>query len=351
MTDHRLSRLVLACLLASAAALTSAAEVGGAATTRESSASSDINASAVTPASAQARAEASFRARDYAGAVDWSLRYFKEGGNDSRMRSLLARASYFSNDFENAARNLHVEVSQAERANLAPTEEGLKLLAACYARLNDITGQIWALEKLVTYYPKREHWAELILQTEKRANLSEGLALDLWRLKLVTGTLQTSADYLQAVKLALGAGYPADAKAMLDKGFASGVLGTGAEADNHRRLRDSVARQTAEGKKAASDREPPAPASAPRFGSPQIDAGFRLVGYGETARGIAMMERELQQAGSKRPQVDKLHLGIAYLMAGRKSEAIAIFKTVTGVHGAADLGRLWYLYALRSSMS
>ena len=43
-------------------------------------------------------------------------------------------------------------------------------LVSISAYLNDITGQIWALEKLVTYYPKREHWAELILQTEKRAN-------------------------------------------------------------------------------------------------------------------------------------------------------------------------------------
>jgi hypothetical protein len=45
-----------------------------------------------------------------------------------------------------------------------------------------------------------------------------------------------------------------------------------------------------------------------------------------------------------------MHLGIAYLQAGRKADALQTLSTVTGIHGAADLGHLWYLYALRNSM-
>src|SRR4051812_40067020 len=100
----------------------------------------------------------------------------------------LAEEAYRAGDFENAARGLHAEVATAEKANQRPAEDSLKLLEACYSRLNDITAQVWALEKLVTYYPRKEHWAQLIARTEKRAGFSSDLALDVWRLKLATGT-------------------------------------------------------------------------------------------------------------------------------------------------------------------
>jgi tetratricopeptide (TPR) repeat protein len=242
-------------------------------------------------------------------------------------------------------------VALAEKASQRPAEDALKYLAGCYSQLNDVAGQIWALEKLVTYYPRKEYWAELIARSEKRAELSEGLMLDLWRLKLVTGTVETAADYMQAATLALAAGYPAEAKAMLDKGYAGGALGSGANAESQRRLKDLVAHQVAEGRKTLGVAPPPVGASALESGSPQVNAGFALVTYGEVARGIAMMERGVQQPSSNRPQVDRLHLGIAYLSAGRKTDAIAMLKTITGAHGAAYLGRLWYLHALRESMS
>jgi tetratricopeptide (TPR) repeat protein len=299
----------------------------------------------------QALADASYRAKDYGHAVSWGQRYFKEGGTDPKMRALLSRSYYFANDFENAARGLHTEVETAEKATQPPAEDGIKLLAGCYSRLNDITGQIWALEKLVTYYPKKEHWADLIARTERRAGFSEALALDVWRLKLATGTLDAASDYLQAATLALQAGFAAEARTLLDKGFGNGTPATGVDADRLKRLRDTVARQIAEDQKRNARGEMQTAASQPKHGSALVNAGFAYVTYGEFAKGIALMEQGLQQAGSSKPQFDKLHLGIAYMLAGRKAEAIGMFKTVTGVHGAGDLGRLWYIYALRSSMN
>ena len=46
-----------------------------------------------------------------------------------------------------------------------------------------------------------------------------------------------------------------------------------------------------------------------------------------------------------RPQDAKLRLGVAYLLAGDKAKAIDTFKTVGGMHGAADLARLYGIYA------
>jgi hypothetical protein len=262
----------------------------------------------------------------------------------------LAVEAYRAGDFENAARGLHTEVATAEKANQAPAEDSLKLLEACYSRLNDITAQVWALEKLVTYYPRKEHWAELIARTEKRAGFSTDLALDVWRLKLATGTLDAPGDSLQAATLALQAGFPAEARTFLDKGLGAAAAPAGLDPERVKSLRALVAKQLAEDQKAMAHGQAQAVSQA-KMGSALVAAGYAYVTYGEFAKGIALMEQGLQQAGSNRPQFDKLHLGIAYLLAGRKADAVAMFKTVTGVHGAGDLGRLWYIHALRASMN
>ena len=45
----------------------------------------------------------------------------------------------------------------------------------------------------------------------------------------------------------------------------------------------------------------------------------------------------------------KLHLAIAYLLAGDNAKAQATLKTVSGNDGTADLARLWALYARRKA--
>ena len=68
---------------------------------------------------------------------------------------------------------------------------------------------------------------------------------------------------------------------------------------------------------------------------------------GQFDKGLALMERGIARGikDENRPQDAKLHLGVAYFMAGRKDKALEIFPTVTGIHGAADMGRLWALRA------
>jgi Flp pilus assembly protein TadD len=53
------------------------------------------------------------------------------------------------------------------------------------------------------------------------------------------------------------------------------------------------------------------------------------------------MEAGIAKGGLKRPEDDKLHLGIAYLQAGNRSKAVQVLKTVQGSDGTAELARLW----------
>ena len=51
---------------------------------------------------------------------------------------------------------------------------------------------------------------------------------------------------MEMAQLALQADLPSEGKQVVDKGFASGALGTGAEAERHKRLRDLVDKKLAE---------------------------------------------------------------------------------------------------------
>ncbi len=260
------------------------------------------------------------------------------------------RVYFRANDFENAARSLQFETTLAEKAARAPTEESLQMLAECYAHLADVTGQAWALEKLITYYPKPKYWSELITLTEQRKNFGQRLSLDVLRLRRATDTLRGPEDYLALATLALRAGFPAEASSGLELGFAHGVLGTGADAPRQRALRDEAAREAAEQRLALDHPDAARTAGAASNGEALLQLGHVHVTQGDYAKGIPLIQAGLSKGGIERPSDATMRLGIAYLLAGRKAEALQTLSKVTGTSGAADLGHLWYLYALRNSM-
>src|SRR5207245_8086799 len=134
-------------------------------------------------------------------------------------------------------------------AGKTPAEEELQLLANAYLHQRDTAGYGKALEKLVTYYPKRDYWLNLVHGFATRPGFSERLALDVARLKIETGTMRGADEYLDAAQLALQDGFPMDAVRIIDKGYASGILGTGSDAARHKRLKDMAAKNLAEDKK------------------------------------------------------------------------------------------------------
>ena len=202
----------------------------------------------------QALAGSYFRAKDYAKAVAWAARYREEGGTDPDMRVVLIQAYYFNNEFEHAAQEALNDVQASEKEGKAPGEDRLQILANSYLKLNDANRYAYALEKLVTHYPKKEYWADLILRTQKKMVFADRLGIDVLRLRLVTDTMSGPEDYMELAQLALQAGFPAEAKSVVDKGYAAGVLGKEPVADRHKRMRELVDRQLAEDRKALAQR-------------------------------------------------------------------------------------------------
>lgn len=288
-----------------------------------------------------------FRMKDYPKASQWAARYFKDGGNNPQMRLLQVMAHYLGDDFAAAAPELRSMVEADEKAGAKPAQDALQMLGNCYIKLNDTAGVLYVKERLLLYYPTKEYWADAIRRVGTRPGFPEWLALDVLRLEEATGNLASADQYVAMAQLALKAGYPAEAKRVVDQGFASGALGSGPDAQLQRQLRDEAAKQVSEDERtlAQSARD----AGAAKDGRPLVNVGYAMVSAGQFDKGLALMEQGIQKGVSSRPEEAKLHLAIAYLAAGQKAKAIATFKTVQGSDGTADLARLWMIHAQRSA--
>jgi hypothetical protein len=282
-----------------------------------------------------------YQAKNYAKAISWASRYEKEGGNDPAVHQVLIQAHYLSGEYGNAARLLREQIEADEKAERAPTEERLQFLASCYLKMNDNAGYFWALEKLVTHYPKKSYWADLISRVHRKPGFSDRLELDVFRLQLATGNLSKPAEYMEMAQLALQAGFPFEAKKVLDQGYAGGVLGKGIDVERQNRLRDLANKQAAQD--AASIAQGESEASSVKDGDALIAIGYNLVVNGKADRGLPLMEQALRQGALKHPEDAKLHLALAYAQIGQKGKAVQLLQSVRGNDGTADLARLWLL--------
>ncbi len=287
----------------------------------------------------QALAGMAYRAKDYPKAISYANRYRQAGGNDSSMRTILLQSYFLTNDCGNLTKLL------GDKGSRRAPEDELHILYNCHLKTKDAGGEIAAMERLATHYPKKEYWTNLLARVQKKPGFAGRLALDVYRLKMATSNISTSADYMEMAQLALEAGIPSEAKQVVDKGYAAGVLGKGAEADRQKRLKDLVDKSLAEAKAARENAEKEALAA--KDGTELVKIGANYVYEGNADKGIKLMEQGVKKGGLRRPEDAKLQLGEAMIQAGQRGKAITVLKDVKGTDGTADLARLWSLLAQR----
>ena len=286
--------------------------------------------------------------RDYASALKWGNRYFKEGGTSPQIRTQMIQAHFQSGDFANAARESLADINADEKAGRTPAEEKLQLLANSYLRQKNNAGYTATIEKMLNYYPKKSLWANVISGVQRKSGFSDRLALDVYRLQLATGNLTSTNDFMEMAQLALQGGFAAEGKKIIDDGFANGSFGKGAEADRHKRLKDLAEKRVAEARKLVASGQDATDANAAKDGNALVTLGEKLAANGEAEKGIAMMEAGIKKGGLRRPEDAKLHLGLAYLQAGHKAKGIQALKSVQGTDGVADLARLWIIFTQKN---
>jgi hypothetical protein len=286
--------------------------------------------------------------KDWPRTNQWVQRALAAGGGSAQLKQLQAYAQSQSGDYSAIAKEAQAAVAAAEQAGRKPDEGDLLRLADAQQRSGNNAGQTATLDKLLAYYPKKEYWSILLGRLRSKSGFSDRFSLDLLRLRLATGNLSKTDDYMEMVQLTLQAGLPAEGKLVVEKGFASGALGTGAEAERHKRLRDLAIKQEAEGQ--ALVEKHAQEAAATKDGNALVQVGYTYVTMGQFDKGIALIEQGIAKGGLKRPEDAKLHLGMALLQSGKnKSRALQTLRSVQGNDGAADLGRLWAVHANQTS--
>lgn len=284
------------------------------------------------------------QAKDWGKTNQWIQKAQAAGSNSAQLKQLHAYVQGQSGDYAAIAREAGAAVQAAEQAGRRPDEGDLLRLADAQARTNNNAGQAATLEKLLFTHPKKDYWAAYLGRLPRKSGFSDRFALDVMRLKLATGNLTKTEDFMEMAQLAIQAGFPTEGKSIIDKGFASGALGTGAEADRHKRLRDLATQREADAKGSIDQRA--TEAAAAKDGNDLVQIGYAYVTLGQADKGIPLIEQGIAKGGLKRPEDAKLRLGMALLQAGKsKPKAVQALRDVKGNDGSADLGRLWALYA------
>jgi tetratricopeptide (TPR) repeat protein len=289
----------------------------------------------------QALVQLNYQLKNYAQAVDYANRYYRDGGGDESIRLLQAQAYYLLNDFASAAKTIRVVIDAEEKKGKRPDENFLLMLLNSEYRQKNEPDRIEALEIMVADYPKPEYWSDLLTAIQKKPGFSSRLTLDLDRLMAAVGALKTADDYMHAAQLALLAGLPGDGKSFLDKGFAAGVLGQGAQADREKRLADMASKQAADDLNSLPQIS--GEADAADIGLTWVKLGDAYASYGQFDKAIAAYQKGLQKGGLQAPNDAKLHLGVAFLLTGQKAKAKAALLAVTGGDGTRDLAQLWLI--------
>jgi len=276
-----------------------------------------------------------------AKAMQWVEKAKAAGYSGSDLRQIQDYVQGNSGDYGPIARDHAAKVQAAEAAGRRPDEDDLLRLADAYRHTNNKVGDLGVKEKLVLNYPGNKQYSSIYLaDLPGKPGFSSRFSLDLLRLRLASGNLTAASDFMEMGQLLLQAQLPAEAKMVVDKGYAAGVLGTGAEAARQQRLRDLVNKTAAD--EAASLAKRTADAKAGKTGDDLVAIGSEYASMGKYDEGIALIQEGIGKDKLKHPEDAKLRLGIAQLQSGKgKAAAAKTLRTVQGTDGAPEIARLY----------
>lgn len=218
------------------------------------------------------------------------------------------------------------------------TDTVLKIQMACAFNANDDEAQTSALEQLVARNGTPEYWGQLLKAAEHTRGLKDHQTLDIYRIKLRTGTMNGAQDYTLLAKLAIELGFPAEAMDVQQKGADAKLLA----GDSATRLMNLTKTQIAANQASWASRL--AAAKKAPSGDALIKLGEELWSQGKANDAIGLI-----QAGIAKDKTDlndaQIRLGMAYLSAGQKDAAQRAFAKVKDEPKAAMIAHLWALYA------
>lgn len=289
---------------------------------------------------AEQLASAYAQQRNNARATEWMNKALAAGNNSANLRQLKEYLQGASGDYNAIARDAAAQVQAAEAAGRRPDEGDLLRLADAQQRTGNMNAYVVSLEKLLLHHPKKDYWNAYLGRLPRKPGFADRFALDVLRLKLASGTLSKTEDFMEMAQLSLQQGLPSEARRIAEQGFKSGVLGTGDQAGRHQRLRDLAIKEESELR--AKLEEQAAEAQTFKEGDGLVKVGYSYVSLGEIDKGIELIQQGIKKGNLKRPEDARLRLGLAQLQQAKTKQAgMQTLRSVKGSDGAQEIARLW----------
>ncbi len=289
---------------------------------------------------AESLAYAYSQQKNWGKTTEWANRARAAGGNSASLHQLIAYVQSQSGDYSLIFKEVQAQVNAAEAAGRRPGEDDLLRMADAARRLGNNGAYSHALNSLVLNYAKKDYWNAHLASLQRKPGFADRLGLDVMRLKLANGLITKTDDFMEMAQLALLAGFPVEARGIVEKGYAAGALGAGEQAERHKRLKDLVLKQQADS--AAGMAQAASDAAAQKEGNELVKVGTVYASMGQTDKAVELIEKGIAKGNLKRPDDAKLRLALA-LAQGAKTRAkgLQMLRSVTGADGTADVARLY----------
>jgi hypothetical protein len=296
---------------------------------------------------AEQLASAYAQQRNNAKATEWLNKAVAAGNNGASVRQLQQYLQGASGDYASIAKEAGAAVAAAESNGRRPDEGDLLRLADAQQRTGNNNGYVVTLEKLLLNYPKKDYWAAFLSRLPRKPGYAPRFDLDVLRLRLASGTLTKTEDFMEMAQLSLQAGLAAEARRITDQGIKAGVLGSGPEAGRHQRLRDLAVKQEGESKTTLANQA--SEAATFKEGDGLVKVGYAYASMGEVDKGIELIQKGIGKGSLKHPEDAKLRLGMAQMLSPKtRTAGIATLRGVKGTEGAAEIARLWTILGAAS---
>lgn len=283
---------------------------------------------------------ASLQTKDDARVVKWSRQYVQDGGSNGAVHLALVQSLAVSGQHAEVVTVMLAKIRQDAATGKKTPEAELRTLAVSYRQLKDDAGYMATLKQLLSAYPSKPYWAEVIGRMSQQAGLNTRLELDLYRLLEQTDNMEDAAEYIEMAALALKAGLPSEAVRILNKGFDGGILGKGGEAAAHNKLRTDAQKKVREDDALFAQLEKTA-----KDGASWAAVGDVHFSRQNWSAAHVAYAKAIESGGLRREHEVRLHDAISLIQADQKQAARQQLALVNGDATAVELAALWAILA------
>ena len=284
---------------------------------------------------ARAKFAADYNAGRYSAVTGEDVQLLRKYGSFSYDDQIIVAQAYYLSGRAEQAVSLLRSLTSGSHAS----EPALKLLYSAAYKAGDSDAMRTALFSLVSVYNRPEYWSNLLQVSESAKGLKDHQTLDLYRLRLLTGSMKKPDDYTTAAEMALEFGSATEAANIVQKGLDAKVL----SGDRALKLMNTAKAQAAAD--AANFAKTSAAAAKDKTGDDLVKLGEELWGAGRAQDAIGLIQQGIQKGVTDKGNA-QIRLGLAYLGAGQKPAAIAAFNAVPKEDtNNAMMAHLWAIYA------